>query len=528
MSDPKGYLALVLHAHLPFIRHPEHETFLEENWLFEAITDTYIPLIEVFDRLIDDGVDFRITVSLSPTLLNMLRDELLVSRFLKHLDKLTTLARMEVERTKSDERTNKLSIMYLDRFTRAKGVFSEKYNNDLVSAFKRFQDLGKVEVITCCATHGYLPLMDLYKPAIKAQVKVAVDTYSEMFGKPPKGIWLPECAYQPGHDAILAEFGISYFFVETHGIMFGAPRPRYGVHSPYLCDSGVAVFGRDMESSKAVWSSKEGYPGDHSYREYYRDLGFDLDYDYIKPFINGDGTRVNTGIKYHRITGDSDFKDLYDRQAAMATADSHAANFMFNREKQIEHLSGLMDRKPIIVSPYDAELFGHWWFEGPEWMEAFLRKMDQEQDTVKTITPGEYLGLYDKYPVMKPSMSSWGYKGYSEVWLDGCNDWIYRHIHKIAELMISDAREHKNATGIEKRVLNQMARELLLAQSSDWAFIIKTGTFTEYAVNRTREHVGRFLAFHAQLKDGNIDTAMLEDAENKYNIFKGIDYSIYA
>ncbi|MDP8299109.1 MAG: DUF1957 domain-containing protein [Candidatus Tantalella remota] len=528
MNDPKGYLALVLHAHLPFIRHPEHETFLEENWLFEAIQDTYIPLIEVFDRLIDDGVDFRMTVSLSPTLLNMLRDELLVSRYLKHLDKLTTLARMEVERTKSDERVNKLSVMYLERYTRAKHVFSEKYNNDLVSAFKRFQDLGKVEVITCCATHGYLPLMDLYKPAIKAQVKVAVDTYAEMFGKPPKGIWLPECAYQPGHDEILAEFGISYFFVETHGIMFGTPRPRYGVHSPYLCDSGVAAFGRDMESSKAVWSSKEGYPGDHSYREYYRDLGFDLDYDYIKPFINGDGTRINTGIKYHRITGDSDFKDIYDRQAAMDTADSHAGNFVFNREKQIEHLSGLMDRKPIIVSPYDAELFGHWWFEGPEWLEAFLRKMDHDQDTVKTTTPGEYLELYDKYPVMKPSMSSWGYKGYSEVWLDGCNDWIYRHLHKIAELMITAAREHENATGMEKRVLNQMARELLLAQSSDWAFIIKTGTFTEYAVNRTREHIGRFLALHSQLKDGNIDTGMLEDAEKKYNVFKGIDYSIYA
>ena len=524
----KGYISLVLHAHLPFIRHPEYEYFLEENWLFEAISETYIPLINVFDRLIDDNVDFHITVSMSPTLLNMLRDELLISRYMRHLERLIKLSESEVERTRSDEKVNKLALMYLEKFRNAKHVFSEKYKGDITKAFRKFQDLGKVEVITCCATHGYLPLMDTCRPAIKAQVKVAVDTYTEVFGKGPKGIWLPECGYHPGHEEILKEHDIRYFFVETHGILFGSPRPKYGIYSPYLCKSGVAVFGRDMESSKAVWSSKEGYPGDYSYREYYRDIGFDLDYDYIKPYISDCGTRINVGIKYHKITGESDYKDIYDRQAAMDTAASHAGNFMYNREKQVEYLSGIMDRPPVIVSPYDAELFGHWWFEGPEWLEFLLRKIHYDQDTVKTITPGEYLDLYDKFPVITPSESSWGYKGYSEVWLDGSNDWIYKHLHKIAEIMVKDAREYKNATGVNRRVLNQLARELLLAQSSDWAFIMKTGTFVEYAVNRTRDHVGRFLALHEGLRSGNIDMKMLEDAENKYTVFRDIDYSIYA
>ncbi|MFH1552240.1 MAG: 1,4-alpha-glucan branching protein domain-containing protein [Candidatus Omnitrophota bacterium] len=523
----KGYLALVLHAHLPFIRHPEHESFLEENWLFESITDTYIPLINVFDNLINDGVDFRITVSLSPTLIDMLKDEVLVARYLKHLDKLITLAELEVKRTQGDGRLNELALMYLDRFKRSKYVFAEKYGRDLVNAFKKFQDLGKVEVITCCATHGYLPLMDLYRSAVKAQVAVAVDVYKEAFGTRPKGIWLPECAYHPGHDEILSQFGIQYFFVETHGVLFGTPRPRYGVYSPYRCKSGVAVFGRDMESSKAVWSSKEGYPGDHHYREYYRDIGFDLDYHYIRPYINNCGTRINTGIKYYRITGRTDHKDIYDRKAALEKAADHAGNFMFNREKQVEHLSGMMDRAPIIVSPYDAELLGHWWFEGPEWLEFLLRKMHYDQDTIKTIVPSEYLGLYDSYPVITPSMSSWGWKGYNEVWLNGSNDWIYRHVHKMAELMIADAKDYRNAAGLEKRVLNQMTRELLLAQSSDWAFIMKTGTFVEYARGRTKEHINRFLALHEQLRSGNVDMKMLEEAEHKYNVFKNVDYRVY-
>ena len=189
----QGYLSLVLHAHLPFIRHPEYDSFLEENWLFEAITDTYIPLINVFDGLINDGVDFRITVSLSPTLLAMLRDGMLTSRYIRHIDNLIALSNMECERTAGDERMNKLAVMYNRKYTDAKYVFTEKYGGDLTNAFKKFQDLGKVEVITCCGTHGYLPLMDTHKPAIRAQVKAAVDTYRNIFSQIPKGIWLPEC-----------------------------------------------------------------------------------------------------------------------------------------------------------------------------------------------------------------------------------------------------------------------------------------------------------------------------------------------
>jgi 1,4-alpha-glucan branching enzyme len=524
----KGYLSLVLHAHLPFIRHPEHDVFLEENWFFEAITDTYIPLIKVFDSLLEDNIDFHITLSLSPPLIHMMRDDLLGSRYLRHLDRTIELCSKEIERTKNDADLNALAKMYFDRYSEAREIFDKKYGRDLTKAFKKFYEAGKVELITCCGTHGFLPMMDMYKPAIRAQVKTAVDTFKETFGDIPKGIWLPECAYHPGHDAILGEFGIKYFFVETHGVLFGSPRPKYGVYSPYLCESGVAVLARDLESSKAVWSSKEGYPGDYNYREYYRDIGFDLEYDYIKPYINDCGTRVNTGIKYHKITGESSEKGLYNRQAALDAAASHAGNFMFNREKQVEHLEGMMDRAPIIVSPYDAELFGHWWFEGPEWLNFLLRKIHCDQDKVKTITPGAYLEMYDKHPVITPSMSTWGHKGYNEVWLDGANDWIYKHLHKMAELMTKAADEYNDPSDMERRVLNQMAREVLLAQSSDWAFIMQTGTFVEYAVNRTKEHIGRFLEFNAQLRRGKIDKHLLEQAEGKYNIFESIDYKVYA
>ncbi|MGE5173443.1 MAG: glycoside hydrolase family 57 protein [Betaproteobacteria bacterium] len=524
----KGYLALVLHSHLPFVRHPEHDQFLEEDWLYEAITETYIPLINVFDGLVNDGVEFRLTMSLTPTLISMLADPLLQQRYLRHINKLIGLADNEIERTKHEPQFNSLARMYRDLFANARFVFEEKYGRNLVTAFRKFQDLGKLEIITCAATHGFLPLMENTK-AVRAQIMVAVEHHAKHLGQAPKGMWLPECGYYEGLDEILKEAGIRYFFMDSHGIFHATPRPKYGVYTPIYCRSGVAAFGRDIESSKQVWSSIEGYPGDYNYRDFYRDVGFDLDYDYVKPYLHHDGVRVNLGIKYYRITGASNHKEPYVRQWALDRAATHAGNFLFNREKQVEWLSGVFgDRKPIIVAPYDAELYGHWWFEGPDWINFLIRKTVYDQKTVRLITPMEYLAENPRCQVATPSRSSWGYKGYAEVWLDGSNDWIYRHLHKAADRMIELAQAFPRAEGLLHRALNQAARELLLAQSSDWAFIMKTGSHVEYAVRRTKEHVLRFTRLYQDIKGNCIDERWLGDIEYKDNVFPDIDYSVYA
>jgi len=527
----KGYIALVLHAHLPFVRHPEHEDFLEEDWLYEAITETYIPLIEVFEGLVRDKVPFRITMSLTPTLLSMLLDPLLQNRYLRHLEKLIELAGKEIERTRWHPEFNSLALMYYHRFNRARQVFCDEYKMNLTSAFKKFYDLGVLEIITCGATHGFLPLMEVERRiSVRAQVKVGVDMHRKIFGKTPVGIWLPECGYNPGDDEILKEFGIKYFLTDTHGILFGSPRPKYGVFAPCYCKSGVAAFSRDVESSKSVWSTQEGYPGDYSYREFYRDVGYDLEFDYIKPYILPDGTRINTGIKYYKITGETDHKEPYVVKHALDKAADHAGNFMFNREKQAEHLLGLMgDRRPIIVSPYDAELFGHWWFEGPDWINFLIRKIHYDQKVIKLITPSDYLHIYPRNQVITPSYSSWGWKGYNEVWLEGANDWIYRHLHKTVERMIELAGIHASLepSGLVRRALNQAARELLLAQSSDWAFIMKTQTHSSYAYRRTKDHIYRFTRLYDEIKSGKIDENFLLDIEGKDNLFPDIDYKMY-
>jgi 1,4-alpha-glucan branching enzyme len=526
---PVGYLSLVLHAHLPFVRHPEYEDFLEEDWLYEAITETYIPLLEVFDGLERDGVDWRLTMSVTPTLAAMLSDPLLQYRYVRHIDNLIALVNKELKRTRWSPEFHPLAQMYHQRFTRAREVFVNQYHNNLLNGFRRFFETGKLELITCAATHGFMPLMVINENARRAQIEIGCREFERHFGKRPRGIWLAECGYMEGVDKLLKEAGLQYFFVDTHGVLFAEPRPKYGVYAPILCPgTNVAALARDTDSSKQVWSAVEGYPGDFNYRDFYRDVGFDLDYEYLKPHLHQTGIRSLLGVKYFKITGRTDHKLPYDPKAALDKAADHAGNFMFNREKQVEWLSGSMDRPPLIVAPYDAELFGHWWFEGPDWINFLLRKMHFDQQNVKTITVPEYLAKFPHQQVSQPTGSSWGYKGYNEVWLEGSNDWIYRHLHEGADRMAELARENPDPTPLRRRALNQAARELLLAQSSDWAFILKTGTMVDYAVQRTRVHVVNLNHLYDQLKRNEIDEHWLAEIERRHNIFPDLDYRVYA
>jgi 1,4-alpha-glucan branching enzyme len=526
MTALHGYLMLVLHAHLPYVRHPEHDEFLEEDWLFEAMLETYIPLLQVYDRLVRDGIAFNITMTLTPPLCEMLSDSLLVSRFDRHLTKLERLTHKELRRTRHTPL--EACAQFYAQWVRAARATFEQWQRNLVAGFRHFQDTGQLEIITCSGTHCLLPLCAT-PAAARAHVRMAVRNYQKHFGRPPRGIWLAECAYTEGVEEYLADSGIRYFFLDTHGILFGEPRPRFGNFAPVFCPNGVAAFARDIESSKQVWSSEVGYPGDVDYREFYRDLGFDADEDYIRPFLHADGRRRNLGIKYHRITGKVALhaKELYDPAVARERAAEHAGNFLFNRQHQTKHLHDVLGRPPVIVAPYDAELYGHWWFEGPWFIEFLLRKIACDQRDIATITPGAYLELFPANQVVQPCASTWGDKGYYEVWLNGGNDWIYRHLHAAEEFLLDLIRRFKDRTALYDRALNQAARELMLAQSSDWAFIMTTGTTVPYAEKRTRDHIHNFYGLYLQLMEDRLETAWLAHLEQHNSIFPEMDYHIY-
>jgi 1,4-alpha-glucan branching enzyme len=522
-----GYLNFVLHAHLPYVRHPEHARFLEEDWFFEAITETYIPLLQVFESLAKDRLPFKITMSLTPPLCEMLADELLQTRYVNHINRLRELAEKECTRTKNDESFCYLAAMYRNLFEKCHKVF-ESYDRNLLNGFRKFQKMGNLEIITCGATHGFLPNLRVSPRTVEAQLAVAVGNYWKHFGQEPWGIWLGECGYYRGLDKQIKEAGLKYFFVDTHGILQGEPPSPKGNYAPIETPHGAFAFARDQESSKAVWSAEEGYPGDFRYREFYRDIGFDLDMKYIGPYIHPMGLRINTGIKYFRITGKGNYKEPYVEEWANQATMEHAENFVFNRDKQDEWLSTRLDTPACIVCPYDAELFGHWWYEGPMFLGNVMRKVLTEKNhRVQLSTPRDYLLSHQNPPKSDPAFSSWGAGGYADVWLNGSNDWIYPHLHKIGDLMHEIARLPAGGDQ-DRRARNQMARELLLAQSSDWAFIMKTGTMVEYAVKRTKVHVHNCLELYRQIRNQSIYEPFLQNLEATDNIFPEINYTVYA
>lgn len=533
----QGYFALVLHAHLPFVRHPEHEKFLEESWLFEAVTETYVPLLQMLEGWRRQGMTAPLTLSLSPPLCAMLRDPLLCERYERHLDSLIDLAEKEIRRTHWDRAFRELAWMYHHRFTGIRDTWRNCGGN-LANAFKQLQEEGRIEIITTGATHALLPLLANHPPSIRAQILTARDDYRTCFGRDPRGIWLPECAYVKGVETFLQEANIRWFILDTHGVLHASPRPRYGTFAPIFTPNGIAAFGRDFDSSRQVWSQREGYPGDPRYRDFYRDVGFDLDFDYVKPHLPSPETRGFTGIKYYRITGQGE-KQIYQRDAALKAADEHAQHFLNERMGQAGRLEGLLDRPPLVVAPYDAELFGHWWHEGVEFLDFFARKLCYDQKIIELITPGEYLRRHPTNQIATPGASSWGEEGYLRAWLNDKNEWILPHL-QIAQERMSElaAQFHKtNAAGSGKklpkvmelkvRALRQAARELLLAQSSDWPFILRAGTSPDYARRRAKDHLLRFISLHDQLTSTSVDERWLQEIESRDNIFPAANWNYW-
>ncbi len=520
----QGFLSIVLHAHLPFVRHPDQSRTLEENWFFEACTNCYMPLLKSFEKLDQEGVDYRLTVSLSPTLLSMMTDDLLKEKLLKYIDDMIELGNAECRRTAGSKEYYRLSLLYRRHFKNMRKYFTNAGGN-LHLRFAELWNKGKLELITTAATHGFLPLVH-NNESRRAQIKTGIDMFKRLFGKQPQGFWLPECGYIPGVDAILAELGIKYFIVDTHGFLSSKPCPANGIFAPARCRSGVAVFARDPESSRQVWERRVGYPGHPDYREFYRDIAYDLDEGYLWPYLPGGFIRADTGYKYYKITGQGGHKQVYNPYRARERAKAHAEDFIKARIVQLENISSKINRVPLIVAPYDAELFGHWWYEGPYWLENVLRYAYFSRK-IRTVTPSDYLEKYPNNQYVDMPMSSWGEGGYSYVWLNPKNDWIYKHQHAAEAKMTGLAGLNYRANGLLRRALNQAGRELLLAQSSDWAFILNEGTTVNYAKERLFEHLINFRNLSGQIEAGRIEEQYLSSLEKKNNLFPDFDFSVF-
>jgi 1,4-alpha-glucan branching enzyme len=568
MSKPLGKFALVLHGHLPYVlAHGRWPHGLD--MLCECAAESYLPLLHTLRRLVAEGYSPQITIGLTPILSEQLADGDFKHEFYAYLCRRIEMAKEdEAFFIKADEpHYAYLAHKWQDHYSWLVEIFNDHYHQDIVGAFSQLQNEGHIEIMTSAATHGYFPLLgsDI---SIQAQVKQGVAAYHRHFGRAPKGFWLPECAYRPsywwqsplsdagpqqpvlrkGVEEFLSEAGLDYFFIDTHLLAGGEaigvyldrfealqnlwqqfqdqyqPRPEVGDRSPYrpyLVSSApkgkkpVAVFVRDPKSGTQVWSAECGYPGDEWYLDFHK-----------KHHLNG--------LRYWRVTASSlgmGDKLPYVPENAAARPEEHASHFVEVVKGILSEYQQTHNEAGVICSPYDAELFGHWWFEGPDWLYHVLRKLNEDPE-VAPVTCSEALAEHRPDTVVALPEGSWGQGGFHWIWLNEWTEWIWRKIYQAEADMEALAKEFAGRKDDEnlQKILHQAGRELLLLEASDWEFLISTWTARDYAEMRAEHHFHWFERLAAMARRygrgewvEEEDWTFLGEAENRDAIFPEAD-----
>jgi 1,4-alpha-glucan branching enzyme len=556
-----GAFTFVLHTHMPYARKAGRWPHGEE-WIHEAMAETYIPLLDALHRLQKEQVPYKLTINLTPILLEQLADEDVQTNFMAYVDGRILAAEQDEarflaeenclteEKCLAEERSHfaKLASGYRDMYRSVRSSFVEDYGKNLVGAFGALQEAGLIEIITCAATHGYLPLLDRDE-SIQLQLKTGIESYMRHFGRSPKAIWLPECAYRPaflaedgrermGLETFLERNNLSLFFSEAAmietahptrsaaddggllGLMrkhiislmsrFGSRR-RVTTFLPYhVADSRVCVIGRDRRTSMQVWSAESGYPGDFDYREFHKKDG-------------------NSGLQYWRVTSDDaglDAKEVYDRNMAAQKVEQHVDHFVQLVEEGITRFNNQEGVFGIISANYDTELFGHWWFEGVAWLEAVIRRL-AGSEVVALTTSTKYIEEYPPETAIELPAGSWGAGGDNSVWDNEDTRWMWLIIHECEARMLRAVEDQREPSPLETELLNQAARELLLLQASDWPFLVTTGQAREYAIDRFKQHVDRFERLLENRGNAAVGRDLLDETWEADKVFPGIDFRWY-
>jgi 1,4-alpha-glucan branching enzyme len=556
---PLGRFMLVLHTHMPYVlshgRSP-HGT----DWIFEAAAECYLPLLDALDRLRDQGIKPRWTFNMTPILAEQLDDESFKAGFEEYCQEKIDAALSDMKRFEQQGELSLIGVagMWQRFYTKALVQFKHLWDRSICQGFREFEEQGMIELITCGATHGYFPLLSTDE-SIQAQVKVAVDSHKRRFGKAPAGIWLPECAYRPaynwkapvgtdervwarkGVDEFLEENGIKFFFVDSHMIRGGEPLGTYwqkfpqlaemfqrskhlftppeefrSEHEHYLTNSDMTVFARDPQTTVKVWSGDVGYPGDPYYLEFHKQL-------------------YPGRLRYWRISEDKanlGAKQPYLPWEAWEHIPAHAKDMTEVLKSALAGFKGQANHEGTVVAMYDTELFGHWWWEGPEFLYELAVHLHNDPD-IESVTPSELIEHHPAQKAIPLPEGSWGEGGYHSVWMNPDNVWTWEKLYPCQKEMVSLAQCVKDGPALEWAT--QAGRELLLAEASDWQFLISTWSARDYSEARFSDHVERFhkLARIAlQVKEGYRPVAdeldFLKESQEKDACFPHLDISVWA
>ncbi|MCL2244765.1 MAG: DUF1957 domain-containing protein [Treponema sp.] len=528
--------SIVLEAHLPFVKeyHEEEDVSQagKESWFFKIISETLLPLIEVFDRLENDHVPFSLGLSVSPILCHMLTDEHLIKKYIHYTDKQIDFGKQEIERTAGHSEINKLAEIFYNKILDKRIAFTERYEKNIIKTLDYFRRRGKIEILAGTATNAFLPFIGNNAESLQAQMEIPMSGYRRYFGGSPQGFWLPALGWTAAVEPFMRAYNFCYTIIESHGMLFGKPLPQKGCFYPVKTPAGTFILARDFNAVKQI----EQMSSDRIYLDNDRDVGYEMPQDIVSSFLSADGERRRTGYKYwprvaaNRTGNPEDARAdvLYNPKAASDRAVENARTFLESTVSRLKEASRHMDGIPLSLYAHNAGNFGRYWHEGPQFIESLFRMAADCQD-FRFLCPSEYIYMQNLsgFQVVAPEFSSMGFNGYAETWLDVSNDWIYRHLTRATERMTELAERFPDDTGLKERALNQAAREILLAQSSDWPSLLYRQDSTGFARNQVENALRNFTTIYEALGSNYISTEWLTTLERRHNIFPNINYRVF-
>jgi 1,4-alpha-glucan branching enzyme len=492
---------------------------VEESWFFEAISETYIPLLMLFDRLEADHVPFRLGISLSPVLAQMLSDDYLQKKYIAHLEHQIDFGKKETERLSNKPEQCMLAKRRLDRAVDQHAAFITRYEANIFKTLDSYQQKRKIEFLAAPATQSFFPFFSTYPEAIQANMETAISFYRNLLGFVPQGFWLPEMGWSKELDPFLRSYGFNYTIVDSHGFVFGKPSPSRGTFYPVRTPQGVSVLARDFCACSDITRMRKEGP----YLDTGSDIGYELTLDDVAPFVAQNGARCQTGYKYWQTNGAP-----YDPEAAQNAARENARTFLENCRDRLDAALRHMPELPLSLCAFNADTFGRHWYEGPQFLENLFRFAADYRD-LQFMSPSEYLYLQpiSTLEVSMPEYSSWGDNGYMETWLDSSNDWLYRHLNRSIDRMVELADRFTKNSSLKERALNQAAREILLAMSSDWPSFLYRQECTAYSLRQLKDSLQNFTTIYEALGSNYISTEWLTTLERRHDIYPNINYRVF-
>ncbi len=516
-------LVLVVVGHQGYISHSiktEKDYIVENDILFKSISDTYLPLINLFHKLEEDNVSFKIALVLSPVLCELFSDPVIQEQYIEWLDGRIALGKKEVERCKYDVRLQENAIKCLNQAEKNKYDFTEVYNQNLIKQFAEFAKKGYIELLATAGTYGYLPHYKDLTEVLNAQVEVGLHSHRHFFGSMPEGFWLPYMGYDNGIEKVVRSYGINYTILDTSSILFSQDTVDTGIFSPVRCRNSLVVFGRDPETPEDITNEDDGFMSGDVYKDQERDIAFELPSESLTDVLSSSGARVSTLYRYW-----SKDNKIYDETLAYEQLVKDAQSFVTKKAEKLEKAASLLPEQNVsLVCTIPAELLGNKWAEGIDFLDYILRN----PSGYKYTGCSDLLSNQFTLPRITPFPGAASGSGFGEDLLDSTNEWMIRYIRKMCERMVDLSGRFPEDTGLKVRLLNLGAKELLLAQSGEWPRMLHDGQYPEYVTKVFKENVKAFTTVFDSLGSNTVSTEWLTTLEKEHKLFPWINYRIFS